>query len=577
VAAAGTTVAELWRAAAADPPDGPAYLVEERGTWVERGWAETAHEVEELAAGFLALGVTKSQRVALLARTRLEWVLCDWALISIGATVVPIYPTSSAVECAFILGNSGARVIICEDRDQVEKVEPARRELEALEHVITFDELPDVRARGRALLGDDPDAVERAGADIAPDDTLTIVYTSGTTGPPKGCILTQRSYRAMVEMVLAVPRLIEPSERILLHLPLAHSFARLVSFLGPPTGATIAFCPDAAGVPDALRAVRPTLFPSVPRLYENVAAAVRSSLEARGGVRGRLGRWALGVGTEVSGRRLAGRRLGAALAAAHLLADRLVLAKVRRRLGGRLRFAIAGGAPLARETAEFFHALGIVILEGYGLTECTTAATFNRPGAYRFGTVGQVLPGVEVRIEPDGEVLIRGENVFRGYYGDEQATRAVLRPGGWLASGDIGALDDDGFLTIIDRKKDLIVTAGGKNVSPQNIETALKASRYISEALVVGDRRPYLVALLRLDYGEIDRVAGFDDEVRALIQQEVDRVNRGLGRVEQVRRSALLPRELSQEARELTPTLKVRRQVCEEHFREEIERLYGRV
>jgi long-chain acyl-CoA synthetase len=379
----------------------------------------------------------------------------------------------------------------------------------------------------------------------------------------------------MVDIVLAVEGLIRPRERIVLHLPLAHTFARLVSFLGPPTGATIAFCPDAAGVPEALAAVRPTLFPSVPRLYETVAAALRSSLEARGGLSGPLGRWALGVAVEASGRRLEGRRPSPPLAAAHLLADRLVLARVRRRLGGRLRFAIAGGAPLARETAEFFHALGLVILEGYGLTECTAAATFNRPEAYRFGTVGRPLPGVEVQVAADGEVLVRGENVFQGYYGDEAATRAVLAADGWLASGDIGELDTDGFLTITDRKKDLIVTAGGKNVSPQNIETALRASRYISEALVVGDRRPFLVALLTLDHGEVDRAASTDGEARALIEGEVAAVNGRLGRVEQVRRFAVLHRDLSLEASELTPTLKVRRHVCEEHFRDEIERLYG--
>lgn len=576
MASAPRTVAELWRSAFSESRKGAAYLVEEGGTWVERGWEDVGREVDELAAGFLALGVEKGDRVAVLGRTRLEWALCDWALISIGAPVVPIYPTSSAVECAYILGNCGARVIICEGSDQVEKVEPARRELEALEQVIVFDQLDEVRERGRALLADDPGAVERARTGIAAEDTLTIVYTSGTTGPPKGCVLTQRNYRAMVDMVLAVEGLIGPRERIVLHLPLAHTFARLVSFVGPPTGATIAFCPDAAGVPEALAAVRPTLFPSVPRLYEAVGAAIRSSVEARDGLRGRLARWALGVAVETSGRRLGGRRPSLALAAAHLLADRLVLAKVRRRLGGRLRFAIAGGAPLARETAEFFHALGLVILEGYGLTECTAAATFNRPGDYRFGTVGRPLPGVEVQVAADGEVLVRGENVFQGYYRDEAATRAVLGAGGWLASGDIGELDADGFLTITDRKKDLIVTAGGKNVSPQNIETALKASRYISEALVVGDRRPFLVALLTLNHGEVDRVAPTDGEARALIEGEVAAVNRRLGRVEQVRRFAVLHRDLSLEASELTPTLKVRRHVCGEHFRDEIERLYGR-
>jgi long-chain acyl-CoA synthetase len=570
------SIAELWRSAVAEPPSRVAYLNAEAGVWAERSWREAGREVDELAAGFLALGVHKGERVAILGRTCWDWALCDWALISIGALVVPIYPTSSALECAYILGNSGARFAVCED-GQLEKVEPAHRELEALEDLISFDAFGDVRARGRAHLADAPDAVERARARLGEDDILTIVYTSGTTGPPKGCVLTQRNYRAMVEMVAAVEGLIHADDRILLHLPLAHTFARLVSFLGPATGATVAFCPDASTVPDALTAVRPTLFPTIPRLYERLAVAIRAGLEDAPARKGRLGRWALQVGTRASERRLAGRRLNPGLALQHALADRLVVAKVRARLGGKLRFCVSGGAPLAPAVAEFFHALGIVILEGYGLTESTTAVTFNTPHAYRFGTVGLPLRGVELRIAPDGEVLIRGENVFSGYYRDEEGTRAVLTPDGWLASGDIGELDADGFLTITDRKKDIIVTAAGKNVSPQNLENALKASRYVSEALVVGDRRPYLVALLALDHDEVGKVAGTAEQVQALIEGEVTEVNRGRGRLEQVRRFAILPRELSQEASELTPTLKVRRRVCEEHFRAEIEGLYPRV
>ncbi|HUE95048.1 MAG TPA: long-chain fatty acid--CoA ligase [Longimicrobiaceae bacterium] len=569
------SVAELWPARTR-PPAGAAYLVEEGGAWAEKGWPEVTREVEELAAGFLSLGLEKGDRVALLGRTRVEWALCDWALISIGAIVVPIYPTSSAVECAYILGNCGSRVIVCEDREQADRIESARRELEALEQVILFEEIEHLCGRGRALLADDPDAVERRRRGVAEDDTLTIVYTSGTTGPPKGCALTQRNYRAMVEMVQEVEGLVRPGDRVLLHLPLAHTFARLVSFLGPATGVTIAFCPDVAAIPQALTAVRPTLFPTVPRLYEKLAATVRANVEEAGGAKGRLARWALATGARASEHRLAGRRLPPVLAVERALADRLVLAKVRGRLGGELRFCISGGAPLAAEVAEFFHALGIVILEGYGLTECTTAATFNRPGSYRFGTVGQALPGVEVRIASDGEVLIRGENVFQGYYRDEEATRSVLTPDGWLATGDIGELDPDGFLTITDRKKDLIVTAGGKNVSPQSIENALKGSRYVSEALVVGDRRPYLVALLAIDHDEVGKVARTEEDAHALIEHEVEKANADRGQVEQVRRFAILPRELSQEASELTPTLKVRRHVCQEHFREEIERLYAR-
>jgi long-chain acyl-CoA synthetase len=577
------TLAALWLRALEEAPPTPAFLVQEQGEWREVGWGEAGQSVEELAAGFLSLGVGRGDRVAILSRTRLEWTLCDWALIAIGALTVPIYPTSSALECGYILGNCRARFVICEDADQQAKVAPVRSELEALEQLILLEgepgagsvSLPALRERGRTLLAADPDAVARVRADIGEADLLTIVYTSGTTGPPKGCVLTNRNYFAMVEMVRRVEGLIKPGDCALLYLPLAHTFARLVQFLGAGAHLTIAFCPDVAGIPQALRKVRPTILPSVPRLYERLAAAIRAGIEDERPLKGALGRWALQVGYRASACRREGRRFSPVLVLEHAFADRLVLARVRRRLGGRLRVAISGGAPLAEELAEFFHALGLSVLEGYGLTECTTAATFNRPDRYRLGTAGPPLEGVELRIADDGEILIRGDNVFPGYYHDEEATGEVLTEDGWLRSGDLGAVDADGFLTITDRKKDIIVTAAGKNVSPQNIETALEASPYISQALVVGDGRPYLVALLSLDDDQLRRVVQDEEDVLGLLEQAVAEVNSRRGRVEQVRRFAVVPRPFSQEESELTPTLKLRRRVCEQHFRDEIERLYA--
>jgi long-chain acyl-CoA synthetase len=575
------TLAGLWSSAVAERRGGAPFLVYEDGRWGEVSWEEAGCAVDEIAAGFLALGIGGGDRVAMLARTRLEWTLCDWALISIGAPVVPVYPTSSALECAYILGNSGARFLVCEDAAQEAKVAAVRSEIEALEEVIVIEggtadglALADLRRQGRALLAADPGAVEDARSRLARTDVLTIVYTSGTTGPPKGCVLTHHNYRAMVDMVLGTGDVLRTRDVFLLHLPLAHTFARLVEFAAPAVGATIAFCPEVTVVPTALSEVRPTVFPSVPRVFEKIASAVQAGLEEQQGTRRRLARWALQVGARASARRQAGRRLPLPLAFQLALAERLVLARVRARLGGRLRHAISGGAPLPRETAQFFHSLGILVLEGYGLTECTTGATFNLPGRYRFGTVGCAFPGVEVALADDGEVLVRGENVFGGYFHDEEATREALTPDGWLRTGDVGELDD-GFLTITDRKKDIIVTAGGKNVSPQNIEEALKASRYVSDALVVGDRRPYLVALLCLDHGEAGKVAATDHELRSLVQSIVDGVNADRSGFEQIRRFAILPREFSAEAAELTPTLKVRRHVAEQHFRREIEALYA--
>jgi long-chain acyl-CoA synthetase len=356
---------------------------------------------------------------------------------------------------------------------------------------------------------------------------------------------------------------------MLLYLPLAHNFGRCMTLLGAHIGYTIAFCPDPYAVAEALPAVRPTVFPSVPRVFEKVHTGVTLKFAEASGVKRRLIDWALHVGQEVSELRQAGRPIPALLAMRHRLADRLVYSKIKNRLGGRLRIGVSGGAPLAQEIIEFFHSLDILILEGYGLTECTTAATVNRPSLFRFGTVGPPLPGTEVRIADDGEVLIKSETNFAGYFKDGDATQEVLPGDGWLRSGDVGRLDEDGFLTITDRKKDILVTAGGKNVAPQNLENALKMHPLVSQALVVGDRRPYVAALITLAEG-VPR-----DRAEAEMQQVVDDVNRDLSRFEQIKRYAILPRDFTAEDGEVTPTMKLKRRVCQEHFAAEIEALYS--
>ncbi len=576
------TVAALWADAGARGNDGHAFLVREAGgAWRKISWREAAEIVDEIAAGLLASGIGSGDRVAILARTRLEWTCFDFALASIGAVSVPIYPTSSTLECAYILGNAGARAIVCEDVEQVAKVAPIRANLEALDHVFVMENaaatavsLDELRRRGRDHLRSRPGAVVDLRAARPEDEVLTIIYTSGTTGSPKGCVLTQRHFGAMVEMVRGVPGLFEAGDRVLLFLPLAHNFARLVQYVGAAEGFTIAFCPDFSEVSAALLEVEPTILPSVPRLFEKVHAAVETSFTGATGARRRLIDWAFAVGRKRSRLLSAGSRVPLSLASQHALADRLVLSKVRARLGGHLRYAVSGGAPLAREIAEFFHALGLLILEGYGLTECTTASHMNRLDAYRFGTVGRPLPGIEARLLDDGEVILRGENVFAGYYGDERTTRDALMEDGWLRTGDIGSIDEDGFLTITDRKKDILVTAGGKNVAPQKIENLLRASPFVSQALLVGDRRPYVAALLTLDPGEVAQAGLTASEARVLVAQAVADANAQLGQVEQVKRFAILERDFLAEEGELTPTLKLRRRVCEEHFRAEIDGLY---
>jgi long-chain acyl-CoA synthetase len=356
---------------------------------------------------------------------------------------------------------------------------------------------------------------------------------------------------------------------MLLYLPLAHNFGRCLTLLGAHIGYTIAFCPDPYAVGDALPAVHPTVFPSVPRVYEKVHTAVTAKFDEATGARRRLIDWALRVGARVSKLREAGRSVPPTLALQHKLADRLVYAKVKSRLGGSLRIGVSGGAPLAKEIIEFFAALDVLILEGYGLTECTTGATINRPTRYRFGSVGPALPGVQLRVAEDGEVLIKTDTVFGGYFKDEEATREVLSDDGWLRSGDVGHLDEDGFLTITDRLKDILVTAGGKNVAPQNLENALKTHAVISQALVVGDRRPYVAALITLSE-DVDRATA-----EPAVQRAVEEVNSELSRYEQIKRFAILPGDFTLEAGEVTPTLKLKRRVCIEHYTAEIEALYS--
>jgi long-chain acyl-CoA synthetase len=558
------TIARLWQDALARRWDGPAYLVEEGDEWREVSWEEAGRTVDELAHGLLALGVRKGDTFAILGSTKLEWALFDFALGLVGAVSAAIYANSSAKDCEYILRHSDAIGVLCEDEEQRAKAAGVD-----LEHVLTFSDLDDLRARGREFAESHPGAVEAAADAITEDDLFTFIYTSGTTGPPKGCMISHRNYYEMADKTRRMEDFAVSSDVMLLYLPLAHNFGRLMHLQGPHIGYTLAFCPDPYAVADALPHVRPTVFPSVPRVYEKIHTAVTAKFAEETGVKRRLVDWALGVGRRVSALRQAGQPIPRGLALQHRLADRLVYSKVKERLGGRLRAGLSGGAPLAREIIEFFHALDVLILEGYGLTECTTAATVNRPSRFRFGTVGFALPDVEIRIAEDGEVLLQTETTFGGYYKDDAATREVVPGDGWLRTGDLGELDADGFLTITERKKDILVTAGGKNIAPQNLENALKTSPVVSQALIVGDRRPYVAALITL----AEDVPHEGAEQR--VQMVVDEVNLERSRYEQIKRFAILPRDFSPEEDEVTPTLKLKRRVCEQHFADAIEQLYS--
>ncbi len=557
------TAPALWRYALSEAGTRPAYLEEQEDGWREVSWQEAGERIEALSRSLQARGVRRGDAVAVLSRTRLEWILLDWAIMSIGAVVVGLYPSNTPSECAYVLGHAEAVLAFVEDDAQREKLAAVSPQLPALKEIVLFDDLSVLEAEGRANAPLELHEVQE-------DDLATLIYTSGTTGPPKGCML---SHKNLVTAALRVRNHIEgETDTVILFLPMAHSFARIAHQSATYRGATLALCADVARLPEALARIHPTILPAVPRVYEKIHANTLSQIERSNGAKRAIGRWALGVGSRTSRLRRAGRPVPMALQVQERIADRLVFSKVRERLGGRLRLGISGAAPLGIDVLEFFHSLGMLVIEGYGLTETSSSLSVNDPDEYKFGTVGRAVDGCEVRLDADGEILVRSETIFSGYYKDPEATAAAFTDDGWFRTGDVGEIDEDGWVKITDRKKDLIITAGGKNIAPQNLENALKASRFISQALVVGDRRPYVTALITLDDAEVDASGR---EPQELVQEIVDDVNRDRVRVEQIKRFTILPRDFSQEEGEVTPTLKLRRKIVHQHFAEQIEQLYA--
>jgi len=557
------------------------------GAWVDISFDEFGDVVRETALGLMALGLAKGERVAILANTRAEWAYACFAILSAGGVSVSIYPTNSPSEVQYVANHSESRVIFVEDMEQLEKVHRTRADLPALEQIVIFDpsgdsadnaiSLDDLRAEGRAA---DPAQLEARIASVSPDDNAIFIYTSGTTGPPKGVMLTHDNYRQVVNMTLQQGTF-SGDDLVYLFLPLAHAFALLVQFGSTDIGSPIAYWEgDAQKIVPNLMEVNPTYFPSVPRIFEKIYTLARATAPDP-----ELLDKAVIIGLQVRQMQERGEEVPAELQGHFDRAESELFAKVRSLFGGRIRQCVTGAAPIAKEILEFFFACGVPILEGYGMTETSTVATVNTLESYRFGSVGKALPGVEIKIAEDGEILLRGPNMMHGYYKNEKATSETLEAEGWLHTGDLGYLDDDGFLFINGRKKDIIITAGGKNITPANLENGLKQNRWISQAIVIGDRRPYLVALVTLDPEEMPAFAGQHDlqpedvaaseEMRAEIQKVVDDVNADYGRVEQIKRFTILPEDLSQEQGTLTPTLKVKRNVVNEKFIGEIERLYG--
>jgi long-chain acyl-CoA synthetase len=584
------TIADLLPEAAELYGPKVAVRYKEGDSWISKTFDEVREIVRPLAFGLVTLGVEKGDRVSILGNTRPEWTYFDFAALSIGATVVPIYQTNSPEECRYVLDNSDSKVVVVEDAEQLEKVRQVRDQLPKLEQIVMMTgsaedaiSMDDLAAKGA---GGDAATWETLYGAVSKDDICTFIYTSGTTGPPKGCIISHGNYRAMLDMVNDVS-VIEDEDLAYLYLPLAHSFALLIQFGTFDLGTTLAYWErDPLKILPNLAELKPTYFPSVPRIFEKIYTAATSAIEKEGGAKKAIFNWAIKVGAKMREAERSGRKPGFLLQRQYDFADKKVLSKIRNLFGGRIRLAVSGAAPINPEILRFFDAAGVLVLEGWGMTETSTAATISTPEDFKVGTIGKPFPGCEVRIADDGEILVRGPNVFQGYHKNPEATKETIVDG-WLHTGDIGEIEPDGFIKITGRKKDIIITAGGKNITPANLEAEIKQHPLVSQCVVVGDRRPYLVALVTLDPEEAVKYAqennlpedpaqlAANPDVKAAIEAHVDKINENFARVEQVKKIAILPHDLSQESGELTPTLKVKRAVVAQKHEDAIEQLYA--
>ncbi len=563
--------------------------------WKNIGHAEMAQRVRHIAFALQALGVQRGDRVAILAENRPEWAICDWACLTIGAADVPIYPTLPAEQIPYLLSDSGAVVVLVSTAAQAEKIAAIRSQVPSLKAVVGFDAatrpfvdhlLEDLEARERAQ--DSPERIashEAAARSVTPSDLATIIYTSGTTGAPKGVMLTHDNFFSNITATReCIP--MGADEVALSFLPLSHIFERTGDYWFFLNGASIAYVESIDLVPIAMAEVRPTIAMSVPRLYEKMYARVLENALSGGALKKQVFFWARRVAERFQAVKVSGRTPSGLLAMQYSLAHRLVFSKLQARTGGRLRFFVSGGAPLAAEINQFFNAAGLTILEGYGLTETSPVISVNTPKAQRVGTVGRPVLGVEVAIAADGEILTRGPHVMKGYFNKPEATREAIDADGWFHTGDIGVLEDD-YIRITDRKKDLIVTAGGKNIAPQPIENLVKTNKYVSQVVMIGDRRKFPVMLVVPNFEQLEKWAKIKEliwtdraqllqmpTVLAKMDKEVRSQLKGLASFETPKKIALLEHDFSIESGELTPTLKVKRRVIDANYRSLIDSLY---
>lgn len=587
------SIYELFHDITSKNPDNVAYRYKSAGAWKGVTWRELAGTCKKISKSLMVLGVKKGDRVNILSQTRLEWVQCDFGIVSCGAVAVGIYPTNLTPDCAYIINHCDAEVIFVENQDQLNKIQQARKDTPKLRQIIIFDgggsedgsvlSFADFLRQGESL----PDAEYEARArSVQPDDLASLVYTSGTTGVPKGVMITNENL-LFVSDSAAQCLYLDPAFETLLFLPLAHVFARLVIYFCLNKGITIAFAESIEKVAENLKEVRPHFICSVPRIFEKIYTKITAGVQDASGIKEKLFNWALGVGYQVSRRQQSRQPIPGGLKFKHNLANKLVLHKIQEAFGGRLVWAVSGSAPLNKSIAEFFHACGVLILEGIGMTENSSFTNVNRYDHNKFGTVGPVGPGLEMKLAPDGEVLYRGKGNMKGYFKNPEATAETIDKEGWLYTGDIGEIDADGFLKITDRKKELIITSGGKNIAPQRLERILRTSRFISQAMAYGDRKKYVTALVTLNREQVEPWAkehgiafnGFDElsnhpQIKALIEAEVQTKNAELASFESVKKVTILPQDFSIAAGELTPTLKLKRKVVTDKYRQLIEQMY---
>lgn len=578
--------------------DNPALRYKKDGQWVDVTWKEAGDSVKAIASALLAIGVKRGDKISIQSQSRLEWVLCDIGALSIGAITVPIYPSNTAEQSEYIINDSEAKVLIVENLMQLDKIKQIRQKIPNVIKIIVIKELTKSEDKtissldelinlGKSELKKNDEQIKKILEEISIEDVATLVYTSGTTGSPKGVIQTHKNHIAMSTNLYKVYSH-NPGDINLLFLPLAHSFARGIEFFGIYSGTGImAFAESVEKIAQNLVEVKPQVMASVPRIFEKVYQAVLSGAQASP-VKKKIFDWALEVGKQVSRLIQKKQPVPLGLRIKRSIAHKLVFSKLHAKLGGRIRFFISGGAPLSRDIAEFFHAAGILILEGYGLTETVPATHINRIDGYKFGTVGQLIPGVEVKIAPDGEIIVRGDNIAtKGYFKKPEATAESFTSDGWFKTGDIGEIDSEGFLKITDRKKDMIKTAGGKFVAPQNIENILKTDPFVSQAVVIGDQRPYCVVLIAVNKEEAEKFAkgngiqykDYSDliknpQIRERVKHTIDAVNSKLASFESLKKFELLPQDLTQEGGELTPTLKVKRKVIMQKYNELVDSMY---